>query len=347
MVAYIAGVLGGEHRIVAARDGREGLELARSYRPDLVLTDVMMPRMNGIELARELRAERSFDGVPIVFLTARADEDLKLKVLGSGAQDFLAKPFSPDELAARVGNLIAMRRVREALERAVRTAETEAELRERFMAILGHDLRSPLAAITGSAVVLRRSGVADAKVLDRIDRAAARMNEMIRDLLDLARARAGGIPIRNQRIDLTDVARRGVDEAQSAHPGRVIRLEVSGDCRGHGDPDRLAQLLANLLSNALAHGADAAPVTVRLSRNGDDVRLTVHNVGDPIPPEALPTLFAPFRRASTTSAGLGLGLYIVREIARAHGGDVGVRSTETEGTTVEVVLPLPRSASTR
>jgi signal transduction histidine kinase len=173
---------------------------------------------------------------------------------------------------------------------------------------------------------------------------AERMARMIGDLLDFTRGRlGGGIPIAPRPTNLQHLGRHLVEELMAAHPGRELRLEAEGNLEGEWDPDRLAQVLGNLGKNALDYSPEGTPVRFTLRGEGDTVRVEVHNEGPPIPAERLPSIFEPFRRFTEAgmhpSSGLGLGLYIVQQVVRAHGGTVEVRSTAREGTCFTVRLP--------
>ncbi|HEX8441628.1 PAS domain-containing sensor histidine kinase [Archangium sp.] len=231
-----------------------------------------------------------------------------------------------------------------------RRAEAElrqaAEFRERFLGIVSHDLRNPLNAILLSVNVLMRSdGVVPQhlKTVRRIATSAERMGRMIADLLDFTRGRlGGGIPISPRPAHLRSICRQVLEELEAGNPQRKFRLSTKGDFQGEWDPDRLAQLLGNLGKNALDYSPEDSPVNFVLRDEGDTVCMEVHNGGPPIPAELLPRIFEPFRRATDEghpTSGLGLGLFIVHQIARAHGGRVEVRSTEAEGTTFRVWLP--------
>ncbi len=237
-----------------------------------------------------------------------------------------------------------------AMDRAAshEAASREAELRERFMAILGHDMRNPLHAIgTTVATILkqRQAGPLESRSLARIQRSVERMTHMIRDLLDFSRSRTGGIPLAPRHADLREIASRAVEEYRAADADRPVTIEAEGDCTGQWDPDRLQQVLSNLLGNAVQYGLAGKPVRVIVVDQGESVRLEVHNEGTPIPPEQIPNLFEPFRRARghdqdlTAASGLGLGLFIVRETVHAHGGSVDVSSNLEGGTSFTVTLP--------
>lgn len=214
-------------------------------------------------------------------------------------------------------------------ERREREADAAAHFRERFIGILGHDLRLPLTAVGASAAVIQRMPEAAPSVkavAARIGSSTDRMGRMIGDVLDLTQARLGaGIPVSRKPCDLHEVARAAVEEALAASPDRQIVLQKSGDTRGSFDPDRIAQLMGNLLQNAIAYGSADEPIEVSVRGLDGHAEIEVSNGGAPIPEDSVKTLFDPFRRGDSVATrahrGLGLGLFIVQQIARAHGGD--------------------------
>lgn len=255
------------------------------------------------------------------------------------------------DVTAQVEARTTVERLASARQEALGALREEARLRERFMDILGHDLRLPMTVVrTGVQTLLRREGGDPRPILERCDRATRTMASLVESLLDAARLRAGqGLPIAPAAVDVADLCRRAVEDAGAFAPGRRILLEVVEGRAVSWDPDRVAQALGNLLVNALQHGSPAEPVRVRVHRHGEEVELAVANAGPPIPAEALPGLFEPFSSrpvAGGGRGGLGLGLFIVREIARAHGGSVTVTSTE-EGTVFTLRLPDAAPRRTR
>lgn len=222
-------------------------------------------------------------------------------------------------------------------------AESEADLRERVVAIVGHDLRNPLSAISMAGhLLVHREELPEREraVAQRIVDSAARMSRIIAQLLDYARLRQGrSLSLSLTSGDVAAVTRDVVEELRLARPDAVIGLEREGDCAVVCDVDSLAQVVSNLVGNALQHGEGA--VTVRVRGEEDVVVLDVHNRGPPIPPAVLPRIFEPFQRGES-SMSLGLGLYISREIVRAHGGQMEVRSSAEQGTTFVVRLPRGR-----
>ncbi len=221
-----------------------------------------------------------------------------------------------------------------------------AELREQFIAVLGHDLRNPLAAIDAGATLLLHTPLDDKaiQIAGQIKTSVGRMAGLIADVLDFARARLGsGLALTRRQTPLEPTLEHVIAELRVSHPARTIEaafdLAQPVDC----DPDRLGQLLSNLVANALTHGAADTPVRVRAATIGDMLELSVSNSGDPIPPAALERLFQPFERGAVrrTREGLGLGLYIAAEIARAHGGTIDVKSSAE---TTTFTFRMPRNA---
>jgi PAS domain S-box-containing protein len=233
-------------------------------------------------------------------------------------------------------------------KRAQREAAETTRFREHFVGIVGHDLRNPLTAIvTAAQLLLRHGGLSErqARTVSRIAASSERMARMIGDLLDFTRSRlGGGFPIQTRRMDLRELSQAVIEELELAYPERTIEFEARGDAWGNWDPDRIAQVVSNLVGNALQHSPESGTVRVDLGEEGDRVLLETSNAGPPIPREVLPHIFEPGRRGPPgrgrkESSGLGLGLYIVQQIVLAHGGDISVRSSAEEGTTFTVSLP--------
>jgi len=221
--------------------------------------------------------------------------------------------------------------------------------REMFVAILGHDLRTPLGTvIMGSQFMLEEGGLAEPQLAmaTRILSSGKRMNQMVGDLLDFTRGRLGsGIPITREAMDLAVVARQAVDEIRTAHPECLVQFSASGDLKGSWDAARVSQVLANLLGNAVQHGASDKRISVTAQGEATDVVIRIHNYGPPIPRSEIAGLFSPFKRfrageaASRDAGSLGLGLYIAERVVTAHDGSIDVRSSAEAGTLFTVRLP--------
>lgn len=221
------------------------------------------------------------------------------------------------------------------------------EFRELLIGIVGHDLRAPLNTIVmGANVLLLREGLGEKEtaLVRRISSSASHAARLIDQLLDLTRTRlGGGIPIDPRPLDMNEVCRQVIDETELTHPDRPLRVDMRGDLSGVWDRDRMYQLLANLVGNAVHHGAPRSSIDLRLDGGETEVAIEVTNRGTPIPPETLPFIFDAFRQGRkvqpSRTQGLGLGLFIAKEIARSHGGSIAVTSSESDGTTFRVRLP--------
>jgi len=244
--------------------------------------------------------------------------------------------------------LAARKRLEELVSEATRLqAETNdrALLAEQMIGIVSHDLRNPLSTISIAAATLAAGSLSDPhrRGVERIQRASVRGAHLITDLLDFTQARVGkGLPVVTEPIDLHLVVAHAVDELSHLHPTRSILHERAGDGACFADPNRLTQVIGNLVSNAVAYGERDSPVTVTSSIEARTFTVCVHNRGKPIPVDAQSVIFEAMARGTTgQNAGrsVGLGLFIVRELVKAHGGRVEVTSTDEMGTAFSVVFP--------
>jgi phosphoserine phosphatase RsbU/P len=244
-----------------------------------------------------------------------------------------------------VFNATDRRRYERELLKARDELKKHAELREQFIAVLGHDLRNPLASLSSGARLIQKSKLDDRAqaVLILMQKSIVRMASLIDNLLDFARGRlGGGIALSLSTQSLAPALQQVVDELQSSHPESIINTEFALTKPVTADPVRLGQLLSNLLGNALTYGREGEPVTV-IAKTEEQFELAVCNAGDPISPAAMERLFHPFSRGEIrpSKQGLGLGLYIASEIAKAHGGTIDVQSTP-EVTCFAFRMPLER-----
>jgi signal transduction histidine kinase len=224
--------------------------------------------------------------------------------------------------------------------------------RKTFLAILGHDLRSPLSSISMGAQHLSKSEALDAQLLEvtsRIKRSVATMDRMIKDLLEYAGAQIGKkLPVNSKPANMETVCRASLEEIQLAYPNTVFDFESSGDFSGNVDPARFQQVLSNLLNNAAKYAKRNSPVTLLVSgERQETITVQVKNYGHPIPPESLQVIFNPLvqlssnepESGSSPSTSLGLGLFIAREIVEGHNGTIEASSSENEGTVFTVRIP--------
>jgi signal transduction histidine kinase len=346
MRAYVARLLGGQFRVEAVADGEAALAAVRRERPDVVLSDVMMPGLDGFGLLRALRADARSAEVPVILLSARAGEESRIEGAHAGADDYLVKPFSARELVARVETHARMsrhrREAREALEQADRR-------KDEFMAMLAHELRNPLAAIAMSTELLSRARLDDKRArfaVPAIGRQAKQLQRLADDLLDVARATYGKLRLRKERVELLGLARAVVQEFAARDAGGP-KLEVSGsEAWVDADPARVRQMLENLVENAIKYGGRSIAVRVATAEGG--ASLAVEDDGRGIEPSLVPDLLKPFvqgeQSLDRSQGGLGLGLALVNQLAKLHGGQLEVHSAGP-GTGSTFAFTLPAAAA--
>jgi len=331
--------------ILKASSGAEALELLLRFDVALALLDVQMPEMDGFTLAELMRGSQRTRHVPIIFLTASPDDPARsFKGYETGAVDFLHKPVEPRVILGKVGVFIQLYRQRLELERRNEQLERALDLNQTMMAVLTHDLRTPLSAVTLCAdrLIEEADGTTFARTASYVRTSAARMSRMIEQMLDFSRIRSSTLTMDLQPADLGEVCDEVVAEMRRAHPERVIALSTAGDLRATFDTVRMGQVVTNLLGNAVQHG-EGAEITVHVDGSQEDmIGCSVRNAGR-IADALLPRLFEPFKGTFNPSTGLGLGLYIVDQFVSAHGGSVHAENSES-GVRFDVRLPRRRAA---
>lgn len=330
--------------ILTAASGAEALELLLQFDVALALLDVQMPEMDGFTLAELMRGSSRTRHVPIIFLTASPNDPARsFQGYETGAVDFLHKPIEPRVIVGKVDVFIQLHQQRIELERQNEQLKRALELNETMIAVLTHDLRTPLSAISLCAERLleETENTGLARTASFVRTSADRMARMIEQMLDFSRIRSSILTMDLQNGDLGRICEDVVAEMHRAHPGRVIDLSTQGDLEGAFDEVRMGQVVANLLGNAVQHG-EGSEISVEVNgARADAVVFSVQNPGR-ISDTLLPRLFEPFKGAFNPSNGLGLGLYIVDQFVRAHGGSVRAENNDSN---VRFEVHLPRRAS--
>ena len=340
MREYVARVLGERYTVDAVADGAVALERALAEPPDLLLSDVMMPGLNGFELLRHLRGHPRTRTLPIILLSARAGAEASLEGLESGADDYLVKPFSSRELLARVATHLHLRECR--------AAEAGPRAKDEFLAILGHELRNPLSPIL-SAIELMRLKDSHAFLRERqvIERQVKHLVALVDDLLDLSRVERGKLQMTREPVHINRVIIKATELAgqkilQRQH--HLIVTEAPATARVNGDETRLAQVIANLLNNAAKYTEPGGWIDMRATVEGDHVVITVKDSGMGMPPELVPHVFDLFvqehRALAHSSGGLGIGLAVAKRVVEMHGGTI-TASSAGAGKGSEFCITLP------
>ena len=348
MCAYVQNLLGARWTVETASDGLAALALTQQRVFNLLLTDVMMPGLDGIELLRAVRSDPKTSTMPVIMLSARAGDEARLEGLEAGADDYLVKPFTARELVARVHTQLTMARLRRRAEEVLKEADRR---KDEFLTMLAHELRNPLAPIRTSLEILRRSAVSDPAVeraRAMIERQVAHMVRLVDDLLDVSRISRGKILLREERLDLAGLVRTTADDHRASleAAGLSLRIDVPDEpVFALGDPTRLAQAVDNLLQNAGKFTDKGGSVEVRLEVHGPVALIRVTDTGIGMAPDVVPHIFEPFTQADRSldrsRGGLGLGLALVKGLLDLHGGRVEASSQGLgEGSEIRLLLPI-------
>jgi hypothetical protein len=349
------------YEVVEAGTGAEALKVVRELLPQLVLCDVQLPDMSGIDVCRRIKQDALTGSIPVIQISATfvAEGDEKEGLKG-GADIYLTEPLEPKELETVVGVLLKLRRTEAAALETERAARTQAEeatrLKDEFLANLSHELRTPMNIIIGWAHLLRAGPLNEQQKLraaEAIERAARSQAQLIEDLLDVSRIVTGKFRLKMQDVDVGNVLGVAVESLRLvAASKQVILTAVLPDSGAvvRGDADRLQQVFWNLLSNAVKFTSAGGCVDVQLESSATHVKIRIIDTGIGIGREFLPYVFDRFRQADSTSTrqhtGMGLGLAIVRHVVELHGGKVQADSAgENTGSTFTVTLPLMKSGT--
>lgn len=368
-----------KRQVFQASSGEEALTLMLEHEFALAILDVQMPDMDGFELAELMRGTERTRNIPIVFVSAAGRElNYAFKGYEQGAVDFLYKPLDPDAVRSKVNVFVTldqqrreMRRQMEALERSRREQETllrelnktqeelqrSLRMRDDFMSLVAHELRTPLNTLfletQMRSLQLKRGNVPAfdpeqmANMIKRDERQIKAMIRLIDDMLDVSRMKSGTLSIRPGKVELMGLLERVVNDLslQAAAANTILQLSTHGPVEGWWDEFRIEQVIVNLLTNALRYGGGGT-VEVDVQEVGCHVRIDVRDHGKGIAPDYIDRIFEPYERGARSGEpkGLGLGLYISRQLATSHGGELTVQSTPGQGATFSLLLPCTEAA---
>jgi len=351
---YVRRLLAPHYQVEAVADGEAALEAIRRRMPDLVLSDVMMPKLDGVGLLRALRADPLTRNLPVILLSARAGEESRVEGVELGADDYLVKPFSARELLARVGARVVAKTRRDAEQLAEERRREEERRKDEFLATLAHEMRSPLAPISNAMAVLDLHGSREPKAIwarSVVERQVAHLARLLDDLLDISRIAKNRLELRRSRFTLRQVVQQGLEASQPMIDAAKHTLTVSlpeEDVWLDADPLRISQVISNLLNNAAKYTPRGGQISLAARVEGEEVVLSVRDTGIGIESEFLPRAFDMFTQAAPaldqSSAGLGIGLALVRGIVEAHGGRVTARSAGPNLGS-EFFVTLPRAST--
>ena len=342
------------YRVRLAADGRTALAMAAAHPPDLVLLDVMMPDLSGLEVCRQLKSDARTRLCQVVLVTALDGVPHKVEGLDTGADDYVAKPVRREEFMAKVRSLLRARGLLAELEAARATLAARNEkleelegLKETLTQTLVHDLKNPLAAVLGNLELMERKANEQVLHLVRRSKAAAwRMHQMILNLLDIAQLEEGKLVLQMASVDAGSLAQKACLEMEGAALQRGVRLQIDAreaDAVLKGDLGVLRRVLDNLLSNAIEHSPEGGVVSLAVGPCEEGIEVAVSDQGPGVPHAYRERIFEKFQRLenrrSVPGANRGLGLTFCRLAVEAHGGTVWVDDAPGGGAVFRVLLP--------
>lgn len=345
MSQYICEILSTEYRVETAFDGNAGLEKALRLHPDLILSDVMMPQMSGEQMVQEIRRQPELADISIVLLTAKADDTLRVQMLGTGAQDYVMKPFVPAELRARVRNFILLKKAQDEIKQKNRKLALVNQELEAFSYSVSHDLRAPLRIIQGFSQMLltEYEDVLDAEgkdALAQIISVAKNMRSLMDGLLDLARLTQK--ELQHEPLDLSVMARAIAADLQRTQPQREVNFVIAPALNVVGDAQLLQAVLTNLLSNAWKFTSKQPRAQIEFGAIPSEKETTyfIRDNGAGFEMKYADKLFQAFQRlhAMDDFAGSGIGLATVQRIIQRHGGRIWAEGEVNRGATFYFTL---------
>jgi signal transduction histidine kinase len=350
-------LLGARWAVTAVERGDVARDAARAMPFDLIIANVQMPGLSGIDLVRLVRADRTTQDVPLILMSRTAGQHETIAGLEAGADDYLVKPFSGRELLVRVQTrleLTAMRRRNAQQEEALAGLQRTLRARDEFLSAASHELRTPittlslqtdgLLSIPGPAANGGRRANDERMMrrLNAIRRQVVRLNQLVDQLLDVSRLIEGRLELRPEQVDLQALVIEAIDlmRESATQAGSPVLLRLRPEVVGHWDRIRIGQVITNLLSNAIKFGC-GRPIEVELDADEMNARVQIRDAGEGILPQEQERIFQRFERATSVQRhpGLGLGLWICKQIVDASHGRISVQSEPGHGSTFSVELP--------
>ena len=338
------------YHVTLAEDGQQALDKVFAEPPDVVLLDIMMPKVDGYAVCTQLRKDSRTAYLPILIITALKDRDDMLKGIRAGANDFLTKPIDAEEIRLRVKNAVLAKHLYDQVQEALVKLRGLEMLRDNLTHMIVHDMRSPLMVVSGSFEVITheqdRLSPTQKKFVTMGQNAGRELIEMVTTLLDVSRMEGGTMPLSRVSCDIRKMAQAAVESVAVLGQQNQLTLRVTGDsANAEVDRDITHRVFVNLLGNAIKFSPEGGTIGIGISATGQAVRVTVTDQGPGIPPEYHQAIFDKFEqvesRKKNRKYSTGLGLAFCKLAVEAHGGQIGVESEVGAGSTFWFSLPPP------
>jgi len=339
-------------KIAIAMDGIQAIGVLEETHPDLILLDVMMPKMDGYETCEKIKADPQTKEIPVIFLSAKSQTEDIVKGLEVGGVDYVTKPFNAVELLARVRTQVELKKAKDELKEKNKKLKELDKVKNEFLGMAAHDLRNPIGAIRMfSSLMLEEMSdtcrEAHADFLIEIKSLSIFMLNLLTDLLDISAIDAGKLKLRKKKENYLDFLKYNIRCNKYLADKKGIKLNFNFDDNIPGisfDKNKLMQVMNNLISNAIKFSHKETEITVDVERKGNNILTVVTDQGQGIPQDELEHIFKPFHKSSVRSTGgersTGLGLAITEKMVRGHGGVIGVESEEGKGSSFYFTLPV-------
>ena len=347
MRACLVGLLENDYEIHTAANGKEAMALIRNHRPSLILSDIMMPEMDGFELLQKLRGDSKTKHIPFILLTGRTEENSIVEGFEAGADDYLTKPVRQKELMARVKTHLELHRSRQQiLKNKLKYEKKLNKKKDEFIEIASHELKTPLTCLSGYIQLLEATAE-DGDVESRVEYVRKSrdmvdtMSRLINDLLNVTKMQAGQLDYKFTEIGFYQFIESTIVKIQDAYPSHKILLSGDNGATVKADRERLEQVVINYISNAVKYSPHSDKVEVCVQNVNGYVQASVEDTGVGIPKDKMKHLFKRFYRVDHKKvSGIGLGLYICSEIIKNHGGEAWAESVHKKGSKFFFSIPV-------
>ncbi|MEL7833319.1 hybrid sensor histidine kinase/response regulator [Fodinibius sp. Rm-B-1B1-1] len=338
------------YQVVAVTEGDRVLDTAKKHNPDLILLDIMMPEKSGYEVCKELQANEELSEIPIIFLTARSDEEDIIKGLNLGGSDYVTKPFNSGELLARIDTHLSLKEARDQIVEQREELQQLSETKDKLYSIIAHDLKGALFGISGIAEILEddlKQQDVDEEIKDNIaliHQSAHSANQLLENLLVWTRMQTDLLEINEARFSLSDCIRECIELYDVQAREKQIQFEFESEAiMVHADREMISTVFRNLISNAIKFSNAGDTIHIKADSTNGTRKVTVRDEGVGMTEEVRQNIFnpgdRPKREGTEREKGTGLGLLLCKEFVERHNGEISVESEPDEGTVFRITLP--------
>lgn len=340
------------YKIAAVSNGNQVLKSAEKYRPDLILLDVMMPGKDGFEVCEELKAHPDLKGIPVIFLSAKAEQENIVDGLKLGGADYITKPFNSEELLVRVETHVSLKKSRDRIEQQNEELKRLNSAKDKIYSVIGHDLRGPIGGINSFVELIHYDldeGASKEEIKEKLEilqQTSSNAWNLLHNLLSWARVQTGDMRLRLDEFDVSEKIHEVISllSLSAERKGVELRFDYEDECEQYGDALVISTILRNLLSNAIKFSENGDTIEVLLEAGSDTWSISIEDEGKGMSPEVVGQLFDseehPSKYGTENEKGSGFGLLLCQKLATLHRGKIHVQSTVGEGSVFTLEVPI-------